>query len=144
MSTIKRKFIGRVRGSMWYTGSQITGNNTNPTVFPDSGVSYAYVGDHYLHLNPNGADHGKVYECVAAGDPTTAKWSYIRNLMVVPTNIAPESHASTTTKYGAASKALYGHVMVGNGLNVTDGVISWDEQEATDAEVITMINGFLS
>lgn len=36
----------------------------------------------------------------------------------------PVSHASDTDKYGAASKAEYGHVKIGGGIDVDDGVIS--------------------
>lgn len=143
MSTIKRKFIGRVRGSLWYVGSQITGNDTNGKVFPDSGVSYAYTNDHYLHLNPTGEDHGKVYECIKEGDANTAVWAYIRSLSFVPKGIAPVFHASTTTKYGAASRDLFGHVKIGNGLGINEGVLSWDETEATDVEMQTLIRSMV-
>ena len=36
----------------------------------------------------------------------------------------PISHASNSNKYGVASKAQYGHVKIGGGIDVADGVIS--------------------
>ena len=72
MSTIN---LGRVRGTMWYTGSGITGTSTTPAVFSGSGVTQAYVGDMYMHT---GATYkGNVYQCTTAGDASTAEWAYL-------------------------------------------------------------------
>ena len=60
-----------VAGGKWYTGTGITGTSTTATVFNNSGVSYAYVGDMYLNTSTN-----YVYRCTVKGSADTAKWVY--------------------------------------------------------------------
>lgn len=67
--------IGRVKGSMWYNGTKITGVDTTPTVFPQSEVEYAYIGDMYFN-----AYTGNTYTCTKSGEPNVAEWSYQTNL----------------------------------------------------------------
>ena len=67
--------LGRVRGSMWYSGKQITGTDARGTIFKNSGVKKAYLNDHYLNT-----DNGNVYDCTTAGEPDMARWSYIGSI----------------------------------------------------------------
>ena len=66
-------------GSMWYYGDAITGNSTSGTVFAESGITSANMGDKYLNTS-SGADKGNVYTCAVAGDAETAQWVYIGNI----------------------------------------------------------------
>lgn len=61
--------------SRWYTGTGITGTSTTATIFSDSGVSSAVVGDMYLNTDTN-----NTYRCTTAGVPTVAKWVYENNI----------------------------------------------------------------
>lgn len=59
-----------VRGSLWYTGTAVTGTSTTGTVFA-TGIGDAKVNDLYLNT-----DTGYTYRCTVAGKDTTAKWVY--------------------------------------------------------------------
>ena len=63
------------RGSIWYSGTAITGTSTTATVFSNSGISSAVVGDMYLNTST-----GNTYRCTVAGNASTAKWVYVDNL----------------------------------------------------------------
>lgn len=56
-------------------GTAITGTATTGTIFSSSGISNAAVNDIYL----NSVDLG-VYQCITAGNPSTAKWKYCNSL----------------------------------------------------------------
>lgn len=58
------------RGSYWYTGNNITGGSTTPSVYPLSGIADAAYGDMYVNSS------GEVYNCTLAGDPNNAMWVY--------------------------------------------------------------------
>ena len=73
---MERQVLGRVRGSMWYSGDGITGTSTTPAVFAGSGVEKAYVNDLYLNTHATSQDRGNVYACVTKGDALTAEWVY--------------------------------------------------------------------
>ncbi|MCM1253708.1 MAG: hypothetical protein NC321_12880 [Clostridium sp.] len=62
-------------GTLWSYGTSITGSSKNPTVFPDSGISYAVLGDAYVNI-----ETWDVYECVTGGDANTATWRYLNNI----------------------------------------------------------------
>ena len=62
---------GRVKGSMWYAGTAITGVETGHY---ETGL-YAYSGDFYLNTN-----NRNVYECTTGGDEDTAVWKYSTNI----------------------------------------------------------------
>lgn len=59
------------RGSLWYSGTGITGTSTTATIFSGSGVSSALVNDMYLNTST-----GNVYKCTVAGAASVAKWVY--------------------------------------------------------------------
>ena len=58
----------------WYRGDKITGTSTTPTIFSNSGVSSAVIGDRYTNSST-----GYVYECTVAGAASVAKWKYKSN-----------------------------------------------------------------
>ena len=61
-----------VRGSKWYNTDKITGESTSGTVFPESGIADAMVGD--MALNPTTLN---LYTCQTAGNAATAKWVFM-------------------------------------------------------------------
>lgn len=58
-------------GSVWYSGTGITGTSTTATVFSGSGVANARVNDMYLNTST-----GYTYKCTVAGAASAAKWVY--------------------------------------------------------------------
>lgn len=68
---------------------------------------------------------------------TTAELNYVdgvtSNIQTQLNDKAPTSHASTTTTYGVASTSNYGHVKIGDNLNISSGVISLTKKNVTDA-----------
>lgn len=63
------------RGATWYAGTKITGTSTTATVFSNSGVTDAKVGDHYLNTSTQ-----NVYICTLGGVASIAKWKYEQNI----------------------------------------------------------------
>lgn len=61
-------------GGRWYTGTGITGTSTTATVFSNSGVANAVVGDMYLNTSTS-----NYYRCTLGGAASTAKWVYAGN-----------------------------------------------------------------
>jgi hypothetical protein len=59
------------RGSMWYSGTAITGTSTTATVFSNSGISSALVNDMYINTSTQ-----NLYKCTTAGNASAAKWVY--------------------------------------------------------------------
>lgn len=59
------------RGSLWFSGIAITGENTDGDIFPSSGLGSVLLNDHYFNTNT-----GNVYKCTVAGDSSIAKWVY--------------------------------------------------------------------
>lgn len=76
-ATTERKIIGIYgdHGTVWNYGTAITGQSTNPTVFQNSGIAFAVLGDAYVNT-----DTWDVYECVTGGDSETATWRYLNNI----------------------------------------------------------------
>ena len=94
--------------SEWYTGTGITGTSTTATIFSDSGVSSATVGDMYLNTSTY-----NVYRCSTAGAASAAKWVYV-------CNIKGDSYTLTD----ADKNDIADNVAVGLTLGVhTDGLI---------------------
>lgn len=59
------------RGSVWYSGTLITGTSTTATTFSGSGITSALVNDQYFNTST-----GNVYVCTIDGNANTAKWVY--------------------------------------------------------------------
>ena len=84
------------RGSQWFSGTGITGTNAEETIFEDSGVVSALIGDLYLNT-----DTGNVYQCTTSGDASTAKWAYKGNIKgpsVVDGELSPDSENAVQNK----------------------------------------------
>ena len=61
--------------AQWYSGTKITGTSTTATIFSDSGITAAKVGDMYLNT-----DTMNTYRCTVAGAAAAAKWVYVNNI----------------------------------------------------------------
>lgn len=59
----------------WYSGTGITGTSVNPTIFPNSGISDAKVGDMYLNTSTS-----NTYRCTTGGAASTARWVFASNI----------------------------------------------------------------
>ena len=62
-------------GAVWYTGDKITGTSTTATIFSNSGITNAKVGDMYLNTTTN-----NTYRCTVEGAASAAKWVYVNNI----------------------------------------------------------------
>ena len=82
-------------GSKWYNGTGVTGTSTTGTVFSDSGVSSARVGDMYLNTST-----GAVYECTTAGAASAAKWAYKGSIKGVTGSQGPKGDKGDTGAQG--------------------------------------------
>ena len=67
--------LGRVKGTLIYQGTAVTGTSATGTVFPSSGISDALVGDLYINTSTQ-----NVYTCTLAGAAAVAKWAYTMNI----------------------------------------------------------------
>ena len=58
------------------------------------------------------------------------------------TNKADKNHASSTTDFGIATTSVFGHIKVttGNGLNLSDGVLSLAAASTSEATAGTITN----
>ena len=96
------------KGSLWYSGTGITGNDGSQSLtFPNSGVAAAALDDYYLNTTT-----GNVYKCTKAGPPATATWIYTGCIL------GPEGPQGETGDQGeTGATGLRGScVFVGNGL----------------------------
>lgn len=60
------------RGTLFLTGTAISGTSQSGSIFPESGISSSMTGDIYLNNN-----YWNIYRCVYGGEPSVAKWSYL-------------------------------------------------------------------
>ena len=58
-------------GSMWYKGTDMSGDSTAVNAYSYSACPLVKVGDTYLNTS-----NGNVYDCTTAGSGTSAKWTY--------------------------------------------------------------------
>ena len=94
--------LGRVVGSIWYSGIGITGNSTTPTKYPDSGVTKALADD--MYLNVTGNDRGNVYRCSTGGDADTAEWVYVGSILGASPDVIDNLESTATTKALSANQ----------------------------------------
>ena len=82
-SAAKWVYVGNIKGAtgdvgpgaVWYTGTKITGTSTTATIFSDSGITDAKVGDMYLNTSTY-----NTYRCTVGGAAAAAKWVYVNNI----------------------------------------------------------------
>lgn len=112
-------------GGRWYSGTGITGTSTTATIFSNSGVSNAVVGDMYLNTSTY-----NTYRCTVAGAASVAKWVYVNNIKGQTGNagadaitLAITSSAGTIFKNTAIVTTLTAHVYKA-GVEVTGSALS--------------------
>lgn len=124
------KDLGRVLGTRWYTGQDMTGTPTDPTIFPDSDVDNARLEDLYLNtLN------GNVYSCVLAGDPDTAKWVYTCNIAGPVAELVDNLRTDSATKALTARQGKVLNDKIYNSGIFANSVDFFLEDEAYIAEI---------
>lgn len=102
-----------VDGSIWYSGTAITGVSVNETKFPSSGVESARANDKYFNT-----ESGDVYSCVTPGSPSEATWVYLTNLKGIKGDAGTSGNV---WKFGTAvSGSTPGAVGVSGGANIGD------------------------
>ena len=57
--------------TQWYFGDVMDADDDTPTVYPDSGITLAVVGDLYFNTETS-----RMYQCTLGGNASTAKWTY--------------------------------------------------------------------
>ena len=127
-------------GNVFYTGTSITGTETEPTVYADSGVTNAGVGDLYFNTSV-----GNFYKCIYGGDASTATWSFIAN--TVPNgSITTDKIADSAVTRSKIDDGAIGNDEIENGVvtlnklgsNVTDVL---DNKANVDGEYEQMTVG---
>lgn len=99
-------FIGRVRGSTWYSGTLISGLDSSGRTFPESEIEAAYVDDYYLNLS-TGEDAGRIYQCVKAGGPEEAQWAYHGNIKGPSPKLIDDLTSTSKTDALTANQGRY-------------------------------------
>ena len=89
---------GGVSGE-FYFGEAISGTDTTPQLYPNTGIANATVGSVYWNMS-NGADLGNLYRCDVAGNQNTARWSYVGNISTVETKY---DNSTTSISYTLAA-----------------------------------------
>ena len=82
-------------GGSWYSGTGITGTSTTATIFSNSGITSAVVGDMYLNTTKY-----NTYRCTLGGNASTAKWVYVNNIKGIGISSIKNQyylHTSSTT-----------------------------------------------
>lgn len=106
------------RGAVWYTGTAITGTSTTPTVFSNSGISAAIVGDMYLNTSTS-----YTYQCTVAGNASTAKWAYVESLKGATGGTGPAGTAGGRWYTGTGITGTSTTATVFSGSGVSDAVV---------------------
>lgn len=126
--------LGRVRGTMWYSGVGISGTSTTGVVFPGSGVTAAYEGDMFLNTS-TGEDAGNVYRCVVEGDPQVAEWVYAGALKV-QTELVNNLDSTSVTKGLAANQGRVLKEMIENSGIIPLDVLPKCNETAYNAQLV--------
>lgn len=78
------------QGSIWYFGTDVTGQAVTGTVFSGTGIVLARQYDKYLNTSTS-----DIYTCTVEGDAETAEWVWIGNIKGNTGNIGPVGPAGT-------------------------------------------------
>lgn len=114
------------RGSIWYTGTAITGTSTTPTAFSSSAIDSALAGDMYLNTSTS-----NVYQCTTGGNAATALWKYLEN---IKGNTGATGAAGKDGKDGTNATTTAVATTTANGL-----MSSTDKVKLNNLTVITLV-----
>ena len=138
--------LGRIRGSLSYIGDGITGASTTDTIFENSGISFAYEEDMYLHLSRS-EDNGNVYKCTKKGTPDVATWVYCGSLLgpqpvLINSLDSDETTKALTAKMGKRlsekldGAGIYPHAIIPSYIGATSTISLTLENKDTTIELI--------
>ena len=94
-------------GAIWYTGTTITGTSTTATVFSNSGITAAKVGDMYLNTSTY-----NTYRCTVAGAASAAKWVYVNNIKGVQGDTGPAGADAITMTVTSSNGTIFKNTAV--------------------------------
>ena len=120
--------LGKVRGTMIYTGGYVTGSSASGTVFENTGIEKAYEGDLYINTDNSGDYAGCIYECIKPGNALEATWSYKGNIRG-PKTATVNSLKSTSTEDALAAyqgNRLF-EMMVDAGVFCKNVIVDYDQ-----------------
>ena len=120
--------LGKVRGTMIYTGGYVTGSSASGTVFENTGIEKAYEGDLYINTDNSGDYAGCIYECIKPGNELEATWSYKGNIRG-PKTATVNSLKSTSTEDALAAyqgNRLF-EMMVDAGVFCKNVIVDYDQ-----------------
>ena len=116
--TVSKQGTGGTRGSVWYSGTAITGTSTTPTAFSSSGITSAVVGDMYLNTST-----GNTYRCTTGGNAANAKWVYVDNLTGPQGGTGPTGAAGGRWYTGTGITGTSTNATVFTGSGVSSAVV---------------------
>jgi len=88
--------------AQWYTGTKITGTSTTATIFSDSGITAAKVGDMYLNTSTQ-----NTYRCTVAGAADVAKWVYVSNIKGATGGTGPAGADAITMSITSSNGTIF-------------------------------------
>ena len=94
---MKKINLGRIAGTMIYTGSAMSGIPDVYVTFPNSGIK-ANEGDLYINISENSDSKGNIYKCVMPGDAEDAEWGYVGNLCGTGAKLVNSLESESTTE----------------------------------------------
>lgn len=115
------------RGSLWYSGTLITGTVTTGTIFSGSGITSALPGDQYHNTATD-----NIYECVVGGAASVATWKYVANIKGA-TGTTGTRGSQWYSGTGVTGTSTTGTVFSGSG--VTSALINDQYYNATTGNV---------
>lgn len=126
---MKKVNLGKVRGTQIYTGDAITGTSSEAAIYPESGISEAYVGDLYINVHSTSSNRGNIYICTMSGDANNAEWSYQGNIRGPEVSVINNLKSASTTDALAAyqGKKIY-DLLVASGIFTKHCVIGYDSK----------------
>ena len=122
------------RGSVWYSGTEISGVELHPTIYENSGIDYAIVNDFYLNVI-----EGNIYKCEKSGTPSEALWSYQTCLdagIFIDQTLTKEQYCADAKATGDAIKEVKD-----NYLPLTGGKLSGDLEIANEKGILLSSKG---
>lgn len=126
------------RGTLIYSGTAITGTETEGAVFEDSGIEYALQEDKYLNTLTN-----DMYTCITEGNADTAEWAWIGNIQGkqgIPGEPGPTGQVdmNTSIEYNVPEKRQ--NMESGDSLGVLMGKIDKNFEDMSNSAYLPVVN----
>lgn len=119
-------------GTVWYSGTVITGNSATPTVFT-TGITNANINDYYINTSTN-----YYYQCTLGGNDTTATWIYVGHFDGLTLNDTTISESTTysSTKIESRLSNKQDKITISSTLTLT--VAGWDSGTKKQKALISL------